>query len=96
MVENFDKFLVEGEGFGMLNKWCPEKLLALVTDAMAIRNQREKDLKEAFDNREHDWKYSLDAKKYFVEDPERNQVNMLVSQHCKAVYSKFFQRLTIC
>ena len=64
---------------------------------MAIRNQREKDLKEAIDKREHDWKYSLDAKKYFVEDPGGNQtVNMLVSRHCKAVYSKVFRRLTIC
>jgi hypothetical protein len=95
VVENFDKFLVEGEGFGMLSKWCPEKLLALVTDAMAIRNQREKDLKEAFDMREHDWKDELDRKKYFVEDPEKLLINTLVSKHCKAVHSNGFRKLTI-
>ena len=97
MVENFDKFLVEGKGssFGMLIKWCPEKLLALVTDAIAIRDQRERELKEAFDKREHDWKSSLRAKKYFVEDPEKLQVKTLVSQHCKAVHSKGFRKLII-
>jgi hypothetical protein len=34
VVQNFESFLRLPNYFNMLTKWCPEKLLALVEDAM--------------------------------------------------------------
>ena len=95
MVENFDKFLVEGECFGMLSRWCPEKLVGLVRDGMDVRIQKEKALEKAIEDKERRLKSHFEAEKCLVWGSERDQVSRLVSQHCKAVQPKFYRRLMV-
>jgi len=39
VVETFESYMSSGDLFNMLTKWCPDKLPALVRDAMAARSR---------------------------------------------------------
>lgn len=45
-METFESYMSSGDLFNMLTKWCPDKLPALVRDAMAVRSRVEKTLQD--------------------------------------------------
>src|SRR5271167_3268577 len=55
VLKNFGNFLESDDYFNMLNKWCPEKLLPLVREAITARLSAEKELVKKHQEEQSEW-----------------------------------------
>src|SRR5205814_468925 len=72
VVQNFERFLQLDNCLNMLTKWCPEKLSALIRDAMTIQNKANTQLQTELQAAKRKW------------EDDKTEMDKLIS-HCKGV-----------